>query len=66
MQLPPVVQAVVANHTPGGDLLADVGRGQRELRLDLEDEEGLPGLDSDVVVAVNSWLTWVTSPRTVA
>jgi hypothetical protein len=40
MQLPPVVQPVVAHDAPRGDLLADVGRQERELRHDLQDEEG--------------------------
>src|SRR5213595_3850934 len=52
MQLPPVVQPVMTDDAPGRDLLADVGRGDRELGLDLEHQESSPALDPDVVVAV--------------
>ena len=52
VQLPPIVESVVADDSPGGDLLPDMGRGEGELGLDLGDEEGSLPLDADVVVAV--------------
>src|SRR2546429_4425791 len=52
MELPPVVEPVVTDDSPGGDLLPDVGRNEWELGLDLEHQEGSPALDPDVVVAV--------------
>jgi hypothetical protein len=52
VELPPVVQAVVADDAPGGDPVV-VGGADGQLGDDLEDHEGpVGGLEDDVDVAV--------------
>ena len=53
VQLPPVVQAVVADDAPGGDAVVVVGGGDGQLGDDLQDHEGaVGGFEDDVDVAV--------------
>src|SRR6266550_4025394 len=67
MELPPVMEPVMADHAPCGDLLADMGRNEWELGLDLEHEEGTLAFDPDVIVAVEfvADLTHVADDRRV-
>src|SRR6266705_995433 len=53
VQLPPVVQAIMAHDPPRGDAVVVVGSGQRELGDDLQDyEAAVGGLQLHVHIAI--------------
>src|SRR5438128_11056829 len=60
MKLPPVVQPVVADHSPGRDLLADVRRDEWERGHDLEHQEGSSALDPDLIADFRTLTRWTT------